>query len=288
MGPGDTPEFGASDGAGPHVRPSNGDVMDAIEVRGLKIAFERQGTGPPLVLLHGFVGHSQEWRRQIDTLSDVYTVVAWDAPGAGRSTDPPEMFRLPDYADCLASFIDALGLLRPHVVGLSFGGALAIELYGRHPTVPASLVLASAYAGWAGSLTLEVTGQRLRTTLQAADAPSEQRVQSMIPGMFSSSPSPESVEEFRGIMLEIHPAGLRAMARSLAEADLRVVLPRIIVPTLLLYGDQDSRASLAVAQDIHARIPASRLVVMPGVGHMSSVEAPEHFSAEVRSFLNST
>jgi len=261
--------------------------MDVIQVGGLEIAFERQGTGPPLVLLHGFVGHSQEWRRQIDTLSREYTVVAWDAPGAGRSTDPPDTFRLPDYAHCLAAFIHALGLMRPHIVGLSFGGALALELYGRHPTVPASLVLASAYAGWAGSLSDEVTERRLQATLQAAEAPSDQRVQSMIPGMFSSSPPPTSVEEFREIMLEIHPAGLRAMARSLAEADLRDVLPRITVPTLLLYGDQDSRASLAVAQDIHARTPASRLVVMTGAGHMSSVEAPQRFNAEVRSFLTS-
>ena len=261
--------------------------MDAIEVRGLKIAFERQGTGPPLVLLHGFVGHSQEWRRQIDMLSREYTVVAWDAPGAGRSTNPPETFRLPDYADCLAGFIDALGLTRPHIAGLSFGGALAIALYGRHPTVPASLVLASAYAGWAGSLALEVTEQRLQTTLGAADAPSEQRVESMITSMFSSSPPAESVEEFRGIMSEIHPAGLRAMARSVAEADLRDVLPRITVPTLLLYGDQDSRAPLAVAENMHARIPTSRLVVMQAVGHMSSVEAPERFNAEVRRFLKS-
>ncbi|MES2210545.1 MAG: alpha/beta hydrolase [Chloroflexota bacterium] len=261
--------------------------MDTIEVRGLEIAFERQGTGPPLVLLHGFVGHSREWRRQIDDLSDEYTVVAWDAPGAGRSTVPPETFRLPDYADCLAAFIAALGLTRPHIAGVSFGGALALELYGRHPTVPASLVLAGAYAGWAGSLTQEVTGQRLQATLQAADAPSEQRVGSMIPGMFSGSPAAAAVEEFRGIMSEIHPAGLRAMARSLAEADLRDVLPRIGVPTLLLYGDQDRRASLAVAEDMHARIPASRLVVMQAVGHMSSVEAPEPFNAEVRSFLKS-
>jgi pimeloyl-ACP methyl ester carboxylesterase len=88
-------------------------------------------------------------------------------------------------------------------------------------------------------------------------------------------------------MLEIHPAGLRAMARSLAEADLRDILPRITVPTLLLYGDQDVRAPLAVAQELLASIPASRLVVMPGVGHMSSLEAPERFNAEVRSFLRS-
>ncbi len=261
--------------------------MEEIEVGGLGIAFERRGEGPPLVLLHGFVGHSREWRRQIDDLSDEFTVVAWDAPGSGRSSDPPESFRLADYADCLAAFIDALGLARPHVAGLSFGGALALELYRRHPTIPKSLVLASAYAGWAGSLPDEIIEQRLKQTLQAADSPPEKLVRSMIPTMFSGSPRAEPVEAFREIMLEIHPAGLRAMARSLAEADLRDILPRITVPTLLLYGDQDVRAPLTVAQDLHAKIPASRLALMPGVGHMSSVEAAERFNAEVRSFLRS-
>jgi pimeloyl-ACP methyl ester carboxylesterase len=261
--------------------------LDEIEVEGLGIAFERRGEGPPLVLLHGFVGDSREWRRQIDDLSDEFTVVAWDAPGSGRSSDPPESFRLADYADCLAAFIDALGLARPHVAGLSFGGALALELYRRHPTIPKSLVLASAYAGWAGSLPDEIIEQRLKQTLQAADSPPEKLVRSMIPTMFSGSPRAEPVEAFREIMLEIHPAGLRAMARSLAEADLRDILPRITVPTLLLYGDQDVRAPLTVAQDLHAKIPASRLALMPGVGHMSSVEAAERFNAEVRSFLRS-
>ena len=259
--------------------------MDAIEVGGLDIAFERRGEGPPLVLLHGFVGDSREWRRQIDDLSDEFTIVAWDAPGSGRSSDPPETFRLADYADCLAAFIDAVGLARPHVVGLSFGGALALELYRRHPTIPASLVLASAYAGWAGSLPDEIVEQRLRQTLQTVDMSPDQRVRAMLPTMFSGSPPAEPVDAFREIMLEIHPAGFRAMARSLAEADLRDILPRISVPTLLLYGDQDMRAPLTVAEDLHTRIPASRLVVMPGVGHMSSIEAPETFNAEVRTFL---
>lgn len=77
------------------------------------------------------------------------------------------------------------------------------------------------------------------------------------------------------------------MARASAQADLRDVLPHIEVPTLLLYGDQDVRAPLRVAEHLHAEIPTSRLVVMPGVGHVSSVEAPERFNAELRSFLRS-
>jgi len=150
-----------------------------------------------------------------------------------------------------------------------------------------SLVLASAYAGWTGSLSAEIVKQRLHKTLQAAESPPDQFVRSMIPTMFSESPPAEPVKEFRQIMLEMHPAGFRTMARSLAEADLRDVLARIGVPTLLLYGDEDVRAPLTVAQDLHTKIPASKLVVMPGVGHMSSVEAAERFNTEVRGFLRS-
>jgi pimeloyl-ACP methyl ester carboxylesterase len=109
----------------------------------------------------------------------------------------------------------------------------------------------------------------------------------MLPSMFSESPPAAPVELFSEIMLEVHPAGFPTMARALAEADLRDVLPAITVPTLLLYGDKDVRAPLTVAQHLHDAIPGSKLVVMPGVGHMSSVEAAGRFTTEVRSFLRS-
>lgn len=259
--------------------------MDQIAVGGLRIAFERAGDGPPLVLLHGGLGDSRVWRRQLDALSDEFTVVAWDAPGCGRSSDPPETFRLPEYADCLAAFVDALGLERPHLLGLSFGAGLALELYRRHPTLPRSLVLASAYAGWAGSLPPEVVAERLEFALREAELPPEQFVFEWIPGLLTDAAPAELADEVTAIMSEFHPVGWRVMARSFAEADLRDVLPRIEVPTLLLYGDADQRSPLHVAEELHAQIPGSILVVMPGVGHLSNVEAPDRFNAEVRSFL---
>jgi pimeloyl-ACP methyl ester carboxylesterase len=260
--------------------------MDQIEVHGLQIAYERVGEGPPLVLLHGYVGDGPgTWRRQIDELSDEFTVVAWDAPGMGRSSDPPASFRLPDYADCLAGFVEALGLGPPHVAGLSFGGGLALELYRRHRAIPASLVLAGAYAGWAGSLPPSVVEERLRQVLQLSDLPPDRFVSAVLPTMFSGSVSAETAAGFAANVSGFHAEGLRAMARSFAEADLRDVLPHIGVPTLLLYGDQDVRAPMNVAEDLHAAIPASKLVIMPGVGHVSSVEAPDRFIAEVRRFL---
>ncbi len=259
--------------------------MDFVTIRGFRIGFERKGEGPPLVLLHGALSDSRAWRRQLDGLSNEFTVVAWDAPGCGRSSDPPESFRLADYADCLAAFIDEIGIERPHLLGLSFGGGLALEFYGRYPEVPRTLILASAYAGWAGSLSAEEVERRLEEGLKQSNRSPEEVVATWLPTMFSSSVPAEIVEETAAMMADFHPSGMRAMLRAFAEADLRDVLPRIEVPTLLLYGEYDQRSPLSVAQELHARIPKSNMVVIPGVGHDSSTEAPEIFNAEVRRFL---
>jgi pimeloyl-ACP methyl ester carboxylesterase len=262
------------------------DGMGQVEVAGLRVAYRRAGQGAPLVLLHGGLGDSREWRRQLEGLAEEFTVVAWDAPGCGGSDDPPAAWRLPDYADCLAGFTQALELGRPHVGGLSWGGGLALELYRRHPQVPRSLVLASAYAGWAGSLPPEVVQERLERALREAELPPEQWVRGYLPGLFSDAAPAAVVQEALAMMLEVRPAGMRPMVQGFAEADLREVVPRIQVPTLLLYGDADRRSPPeVVARDLHAKIPGSRLVVLPGVGHQCDMEAPDRFNAEVRSFL---
>jgi pimeloyl-ACP methyl ester carboxylesterase len=262
--------------------------MDQIEVGGLRIAYRRAGVGPPLVLLHGGPSDSREWRRQLNGLSDEFTVVAWDMPGCGQSSDPPEHFRTRDYADCLATFIEALGLEQPHLLGLSFGSGLALEFYRWHPTIPRTLILASAYAGWAGSLPPEVVEQRKQQVLRLIELPPEQFAHEFIPTLLTESAPAELVDEVMAILTDFHPAGQRALVRAgFAEHDLRDVLPRIDVPTLLIYGDKDVRSPLSVAEDMHARIPESRLVVIPGIGHMTAMEAPERFNAEVRRFLKS-
>lgn len=160
-------------------------------------------------------------------------------------------------------------------------------MYRRHPQIPRSLVLASAYAGWTGSLPPEVVAERLERVMGEAERPPEQWVPGYLSGLFTDSAPAEVVEEALAMMLEVRPAGIRPMVQGLAEADLREVLPRIQVPTLLLYGDADRRSPLEVARDLHARIPESRLVVLAGVGHQIDMEAPDRFNAEVRDFLRS-
>ncbi|MDP9070211.1 MAG: alpha/beta hydrolase [Actinomycetota bacterium] len=261
--------------------------MNYVEVDGLQIAFRRAGDGPPLLLLHGGMSDSRVWREQLEDLSDEFTVVAWDAPGCGQSSDPPETFRLPQYADCLAGFIDVVGLGRPHVLGHSFGGGLALELYRRHAGIPRSLVLAGAYAGWAGSLPPGEVEERLQLALRMADQLPIRIEPESIPGLVSKAMPPERIEEVKAIMSEVRPIGMRVTAHAFAEADLRDVLPHVAVPTLLLYGDADERAPLNVAEALHASMPTSTLVMMPGLGHESYLESPRTFNAEVRRFLRS-
>jgi pimeloyl-ACP methyl ester carboxylesterase len=257
----------------------------SVGVRGGSIAYERRGDGPPLVLVHGAVSDSRDWRPQLEALSDEFTVVAWDAPGCGRSFDPSEDYGLDGYADCLAAFIEALGLERPHVLGLSFGSGLVLELFRRHPKLPRSLVLASAYAGWLGSLGREVAEERRQWGLQAAERPREEFVRDFGETLFTASVPAEIVNETLEICRDFHPAGLRAMANAFADADLRDVLPLIDVPTLLIYGDADQRSPISIGEELHAQIPGSKLVVIPGPGHMVNLEAPDRFNEEVRSFL---
>jgi pimeloyl-ACP methyl ester carboxylesterase len=105
--------------------------------------------------------------------------------------------------------------------------------------------------------------------------------------LFTASVPAEVVDQKVAVIAEFHPAGLRAMANAFADADLRDVLPEIDVPTLLLYGDADQRSPVSIGEELHAQIPASKLVVIPGPGHVVNVEAPGRFNEEVRSFLRS-
>jgi pimeloyl-ACP methyl ester carboxylesterase len=279
--------FVGDDRTAPNARVVGWYDVEWVDVDGFRVGFERVGTGSPgVVLLHGYVGDGPAtWRNQLDALADSYTVVAWDAPGTGSSVDPPESLGMAGFADCLAGFIAVLGLDRPHVVGLSFGGALAMTLCARHPGIARSLVVVSGYAGWAGSLPPDLAEQRLAQALRLSRATPTEFVHTLLPTMFVTDPDPASIEQFAASMREFHPAGFRAMARALAE-DMRDVLPQIGVPTLLIAGDQDVRAPLSVAEHLHTSISDSTLVVLPDVGHICNLEASQRFNDTVRSWLS--
>ncbi|MEX0832667.1 MAG: alpha/beta fold hydrolase [Actinomycetota bacterium] len=261
--------------------------MIRAELNGLSIAYERAGDGPALVLLHGFLFDSRAWKPQLDSLSDQFTVIAWDAPGAGRSSDPPDTFGMADWVDCLAGLLDAADIEQAHILGLSWGGILAQEIYRRHPPRVRSLVLADTYAGWKGSLPPDVVRERVDNCLRDSSLPSPEVVSKYLPGMHSEAATRDVRGGLAALMSDFHPLGFRLMAEDLAQSDTRDLLPNIEVPTLLIWGDQDVRSPMSVAHQMHDAIPGARLAIIEGAGHVSNFEKPDRFDAEVRDFCSS-
>jgi pimeloyl-ACP methyl ester carboxylesterase len=257
--------------------------VEVVRAYGLDIAYERVGEGPPLVFVHGAAGDSRMWQPQHAALADEFTVVAWDEPGAGRSSDVPADFGLADYADCLAALIEALALGPAHVAGLSWGGTLVLELYRRHPGRVATLILADTYAGWKGSLPEEEVQARVAGARQMLAAPAEE-FDPTLPGLFAGDPPADFVALLEEIAAAVRPDTLRTQLFVMAEADQRDLLPHIAVPTLLIWGELDARSPLNVAQQLEHAIPDAKLHVIPGAGHVSNLEAPEQFNAAVREF----
>lgn len=258
--------------------------LQSVNVNGVTITYRQAGHGPALVLLHGFLCDSRCWRQQLTHLSDLFRVIAWDAPGAGSSADPPDTYTTESYVRCLSAFLDALGIEAAHIVGLSWGGIVAQEFYRLSAERCISLVLADTYAGWRGSLPEAAWKERLAMCLQDASETPEIVAAKFLPGVFTDAAPQVLRQEFAAIVSEFHPVGFRLMSLSSAEVDARQLLPRITAPTLLLWGSEDRRSPLSIAEQFHAAIPGSKLVIIPNAGHLSNMEKPNVFNRHVRRF----
>jgi pimeloyl-ACP methyl ester carboxylesterase len=261
----------------------NDAAVQVVRVNGLAIAYERRGQGPPLVFVHGAGDDGRVWQPQLDGLADAFTVVAWDEPGAGRSSDVPAGFGLANYADCLAALIEALAVGPVHVAGLSWGGTVILELYRRHPGLVETLILADTYAGWKGSLPEQEVRARVAGARQMLAAPAHE-FDPTLPGLFAGDPPATFVPLLREVAAAVRPASLRTQLLVMAETDQRDLLPRIDVPTLLIWGELDARSPLSVAREFEQAIPAARLIVLPAAGHLSNLDQPKQFNDAVREF----
>jgi pimeloyl-ACP methyl ester carboxylesterase len=235
-------------------------LVEFIEANGIEIAYERVGAGPPLVFVHGAAEDSRIWQPQLASLADEFTVVAWDEPGAGRSSDLPENFGLAGFADVLAALIETLELGPAHVAGLSWGGTVVLELYRSHPTLVATLIMIDTYAGWKGSLPADEVEARVAGARQVLAAPHE-IFDPTLPGLFAGDPPGEFVPLLAAIAADVRPATLGRELGIMAEADLSDLLLRVAVPTLLIWGQLDVRSPLTVAHQLESAIADTRLVV---------------------------
>jgi pimeloyl-ACP methyl ester carboxylesterase len=190
--------------------------------------------------------------RSSPALADEFTVIAWDEPGAGRSSDVP-------------------------------GDFVAQELYRHHPGLVATLILVDTYAGWRGSLPEDEVLARVAGMREMLAAPAE-KFDPTLPGLFAGDPLAEFVPLLEEIAADVRPESLSTQLIVMAEADQRDLLPRIAAPTLLIWGELDARSPLEVARQFEEAIPETKLVVIPGAGHVSNLEQPDQFNEAVREF----
>jgi pimeloyl-ACP methyl ester carboxylesterase len=257
--------------------------VEVFRLSGLEIAYERAGAGPPLVFVHGAASDSRLWGPQLEGLAGEFTVIAWDEPGAGRSSDVPLDFTLADYADCLAGLIEAVDLGPAHVAGLSWGGTVALELYRRRPDVVRTLVLAGTYAGWTGSLPEAEVRARVED-LREMLAAGQESFDPTLPGLFAGEPPADFVSLLETMAADVRPESMKTALTLMAETDQRDLLPRVTVPTLLIWGEFDGRSQLGVAHQFRDAIAGAKLVVLPGAGHVSNLEQPDAFNDAIRDF----
>jgi 3-oxoadipate enol-lactonase len=257
--------------------------MPNANVGNLRIHYERGGQGPLVVLLHGIGSNARSWGHQLQGLADEYDVVAWDMRGYGSSSDPEGPYSMADVAGDLAGLLDHLGFEKAHIGGLSMGGVVAQELYRHYPQRVRSLVLADTSAGQR-ALDEEERQRRLEQRLSGAAEPAGLARQ-RTPQLLSPDAPPDVVSEAESIMAEIHPDGYRLAASAFSETDERDLLPGIEVPTLVLWGENDTVCTRQDVEVLASNIKGAQFEVIPRAGHLSNQENPEAFNDAIRRFL---
>jgi len=258
--------------------------MPLIEVNGIPFFYDL--TGPdhaPVVAFSNSLGTTLEmWDFQVRALASRYRCLRYDTRGHGRTGVRDEAVTMEDLADDLAGLLDALGIARAHVVGLSLGGMTAQAFGVRHPERTASLVLMATSAHlpppdlWDG---------RIATVRATGMGP---LVDGIIPRWFtppSIAAYPERVRQVRERFLGVDPVGYAVCCGAIRDMDLRDQIGAIAKPTLIVAGADDPATPVAMMIDIQTRIPGAELVVIPGAAHLLSVEHPEFVNAHLEGFL---
>jgi len=248
------------------------------------LAHDERGSGPAIVLIHGHPFSRRMWSGQLDALSDEFRVVAPDLPGYGESPARGETITPRRLADAVVELMDALGVERATVVGLSLGGLVGMELGLGYPDRVDGLVLTATTAA---PLTAEEAEMRRSAAEQLEQDGMLDHALEMAGRLFGPAArrEPRLVLPILETMLTTSPAGAAAALRGRAERPAYdELLPELRVPSLVLVGDADFFSTAEITAQLIAALPDPKVVVLPGIGHMPNLEAPEAFDRAVRTF----
>lgn len=257
--------------------------MKTANVNGIRLSYRDEGSGHVLVLLHAFPLSSEMWQPQIAHLASRARLIVPDLRGFGESQLGSGLVSIGQYADDTVALLDQLGIHRAIIGGLSMGGYIAFAFWRRYRERVSGLLLADTRAQ---ADTEEGRKGREASARLAEEQGAEPIANQMLPKLLSPAASADLRDHVREIIEATDPRAIATALRAMAKRpDSTSLLPTIDVPTVVIVGGEDIPTPVADARAMHAAIPHSQLVEIPGVGHLSNLEAPVAFNDAVADLL---
>ena len=255
------------------------------QVNGARLYYEVAGSGTPLVLIHGFSLDTRMWSPQWEVFAEHYRVVRYDARGFGKSSLPGN--KPYSHAEDLKALLEYLKIPRAHVLGLSKGGGIAVDFTLAFPEIVSVLVVVdSSPRGFDFSKKFFTSMEPILEKAEAGDLEAVNKLWMEHALLRPAKENPKVAAQLEEMLSDYsgwHWVNSNPLKVEDPPASER--LEEITVPTLILLGERDLQDIHRISRIMDERIPNSQRVVLPGVGHMANMEAPERFNEIVLNFL---
>jgi len=259
--------------------------MPYAENHGTRIYWEEHGEGEPLLLIMGLGYTLEMWHRTVPALAKRYRTIIFDNRGVGRSNVPPGPYSMPMMAADAAAVMDAAGVGRAHVFGVSMGGVIAQELALQSPQRVRSLILGCTHHGGPEAVLAEPEVLSLLAARGTMGV--EEGIRAMVPFIYDPATSRERIEEDLAIRRRTYPTseGYLAQLQGIFTYESRSRLAQLDVPTLVLHGESDRLVPPENGRRLAQLIARAKLVMIPEASHIFMTDQPEAAHQAILDFL---
>jgi non-heme chloroperoxidase len=260
--------------------------MPSLTHGGVSLRYDRTGSGPAVLFIHGWTGNRTFWERQVQAFRDRFTVITVDLRGHGESSPPRTGYTLGAMAADLEHLVRALGVPRIALVGWSMGGLVAQELARRLGERASALALVCSTAGGLTDPNRKAADpERAATMRQQVADDFRTFMRGFAPTIFKDGEQSPFAAWAVSQTQKTPPHVAEACLEAVLTADLRPHLASLRLPTAVLHGRHDRILELAEGEALAAAIPGARLVVFEASGHAPFLEEPEAFNAALLELL---
>jgi len=262
--------------------------MPKVKAQGIDLYYEVHGAGYPLVLIRGLGSNADHWYCQRPAFSPCYSVVTFDNRGIGRSEGPDVPYTISMMAGDTVGLMDAIGISRAHILGISMGGMIAQEIALTYPQRVRGLILACTHCG--GDRAVRPAEEIARAFIEYIFTGSQEAAQNIPRCLFTERTlreAPEVVKRYQEISSRFPPTPdtMIRQWKAIQAHDTWEDLARVQAPTLVLSGSDDVLVPPENSKILADRIPNAQLQVIEGGGHQFLVEEADAFNRAVLEFL---